>query len=562
MFSQWRQHIQRVKSVAMVSVIAGLVMGPSLSHAVLTDSLGIGNAKALSLAHAVTADPPGIDSIHFNPAGLVKLKGRQRQIKVISGSFDITLELGDYNQQRKNLLEQADTFYNDANFPIELKEDYFYDESHNSTSETEGASMMMPFFGMQDLPVLLFPIGGASYSAPESNVTFGTNVYTPLAAGFYRADDDPGRFIGQRLSFMLLTYFSPSIAVQVTDEFSFGASINFNYAGVGLELPFRSPHIGIWALPGLQDGVGCEDEIDGQLVNLCGQLNPYDVIGTLSFEVEKQLAFGFNVGFLWEPTPWFAFGFVYQSPVSMAMEGDYQWVNEQGWVDFITPLANPDPNSADPLAQITKFVLAGIGIEGIPVSEGTAFLDMEMPEHYSFGVSLQLTPQFKVNVDYKFTAWSAWQGIPVEFSESIDLLALAGVIQSDMATSNSLTFPLGLEDTWNWAAGFEYAYSDRLDLRFGIEDRPSSIPEEARSPLLPIGSGLFYGLGFGYKLDSGAQWDVGLAYFSSEVEMPGGSSRLGNSNDGSLVIYNPFPGQDITATLEVILFEMSYRSEF
>jgi len=44
--------------------------------------------------------------------------------------------------------------------------------------------------------------------------------------------------------------------------------------------------------------------------------------------------------------------------------------------------------------------------------------------------------------------------------------------------------------------------------------------------------------------------------------MPGGSSVLGNSNDGNLVIYNPFPGQDITATLEVVLLEMSIRQEF
>lgn len=50
-------------------------------------------------------------------------------------------------------------------------------------------------------------------------------------------------------------------------------------------------------------------------------------------------------------------------------------------------------------------------------------------------------------------------------------------MQSELAGPNSVKFPLGLEDTWNWAVGFEYQYSDRLVLRFGLEDRPTSIPK-------------------------------------------------------------------------------------
>ncbi|OUS04903.1 hypothetical protein A9Q81_05320 [Gammaproteobacteria bacterium 42_54_T18] len=551
MFTQQRQHTQRMTFLVAACLVVWFSMLPSTSHAVLTDNLGIGNAKAISLGHAVTADPPGIDSIHYNPAGLAKLKGRQRQVKVVTGSFAIEMEMGDYNSDRYQLLDLVDQAIIDQN--LDLPDDFLFDESKNSTSQTEGASMMIPVLGLTDLPVLLFPLGGASYSAPGSNITFGTNVYTPMAMGFYRSDDDPGRFIGQRMSFMMLTYFSPSIAIQVNDEFSVGASINFNYVGVGLELPFRSPHAGILALAGVQDLSGCGSG-DPLFDDFCGVLNPYDVIGTLTFEVEKELTFGFNIGFLWEPTPWVAFGVVYQSPVAMDMEGDYKWVNEDGWVDFIGPLTEGAAGA------IVKGV---IGIQGDKVSEGTAYLDMTYPEHLSFGVSLQITPRFKVNVDYKFTAWSEWASIPVEFSNSIDLLALASVVPDNEGTTpTNLTFPLGLEDTWNFAIGFEFALSDRIDLRFGIEDRPSSIPKASRSPLLPISDARFYGTGVGIKLESGAQLDIGMAYLHSEVEMPGGTSELGNSNNPQKVIYNPFPGQDITASVDAFLFELSYREEF
>ncbi|OUS25454.1 hypothetical protein A9Q99_21240 [Gammaproteobacteria bacterium 45_16_T64] len=545
------------QQIVMAFVMAFLFMGNA--KAVLTDSLGIGNAKALGLGHAVTADPPGIDSIHYNPAGLAKVKGRKKHVKLIAGSFDIALELGDYNEDRAALLELARIegakLGADGIPIIENPDEWFYNESYQTTSETEGASMMLPFgIGQTDFPALIFPLGGVSISPPGSGVTFGTNVYTPLAAGFYRAEDDPGRFIGQRLSFLLLTYFSPSIAVEVNDQLMFGASINFNYAGVGFEVPFRSDHLGLLALPFLQAG-DCDtaEGNAGAAIPICENLGPYDVLGTLTFSVEKELAIGFNMGVLWEPTPWLTLGAVYQSPVSMDMEGDFSWENSEKWLNFLGELSTE------------KLLASGldlIGVKGQTFVEGTANLEMEMPEHYALGMSLQLTPSVKVNVDYKFTGWSSWESIPVKFSQNIDVLALGSLVQSELAEPNSVTFPLGLQDTWNWAMGVEYQFSDQLALRMGVEDRPSSIPTESRSPLLPIASGTFYGIGFGYKAISGAQWDVGLAYFHSEVEMPGGSSDLGNSTDPTKAIYNPFQGQDITATLDVILLEMSYSQDF
>ena len=544
--------------LSLITVISILLS--TNASAVLTDNLGIGNAKALGLAHAVTADPPGIDSIHYNPAGLVKLSGRKKHLKLIAGSFDITMELGDYNDDRKALLEQAriegETLGADGIPIIANPDEWFYNESFQATSETEGATMVLPFgIGQTDLPALLFPFGGASYTPPDSNITFGTNVYTPLAAGFYRADDDPGRFIGQRFSLLMLTYFSPSIAVRVTDEFSFGASINFNYTSIGFEVPFRSDHLGLLALPFLQAG-DCDtvEGSDGAVIPICQDLFPYDVLGTLTFAVEKEMAIGFNMGLLWEPTPWVSFGVVYQSPVSMDLEGDFQWVNSDRWLSFIGELSSE------------KLLAAGLGAVGVKgqtgVIEGKASVDTKTPEHYAFGVSLQLTPTVKVNVDYKFTGWSAWETLPVQFSQNIDVLALGSLVQSELASPNSVKFPLGLEDTWNWAMGFEYQYSDRLALRCGVEDRPTSIPKASRSPLLPIASGKFYGVGFGYRTESGADLDVGLAYFHTEVKMPGGSSDLGNSTDPSKVIYNPFQGQDITATLDVVLFEIGYSQDF
>ena len=523
----------------------------SQAQAVLTDNLTIGNAKAIALGHAVTADPPGIDAIHFNPAGLADLRGRQSQYKLITGDFGITLEFGDYMDERRQVMDDArDT----GNFP----ESFFADEAHQTTSETEGATLMLPFAGMTDLPVLLGVVGGASYSPPGSRMTFATGVYTPLAVGFNRADTDPGRFIGSRLSLFRLTYFSPTIAYQLTDTLSFGAGINFNYSGVGLDLNFRGPHVGFISLREIQNE-WCGQE-EPPPVDLCGgEIDLYDELGELSVAVEDPLSLGINVGVLWKPYPWLSVGAVYQSESKMEMKGDFTWTSSDAWVDFLSPIIAEDfYGGANDFLGLLGWSLP----EGKPNLDGKAKLDMTWPEHFAFGISLQVLPSFKINADYKFTAWSAWPALPIEFSVPIDVLRLAEIGQPDVASRDKVVFPFGLEDSWNLAIGLEYQVNDQLSLRAGYEPRDTSVPPESVTPLLPVGDGTFYGLGLGYRMAGGGLLDIGIGYFESEVEMKDGASRLGNSIDPSLLIYNPYPGTDITAKLNLLLLEVSYQKRF
>lgn len=537
----------------------------SPAFSVLSEGLTLANAKALSLGNAVTADPPGIDSIHFNPAGLARIQGRKYQLKVISGQFAVELEIGDYIEPRKSQLEEMEA-------TGLFEESYFYDEALHQTSETEGASLMLPIFGMTDLPVIVAALGGASYSPPGENYTLGTNVYSPMMVGFYRADDDPGRFIGQRMSIMQLTYFSPSIGLNLTDTLSVGAALTFNYVGVGMDLPVRAPHIGIMFLGGLQgncdiamadDFIGFQD-VATQLCASGEVLGMYDQISLLEFEVENPLATGFNFGVLWSPTPWLTLGASYIASFPMEMEGWFVWTNTESWSNFIYPFTVPDQNGIV-LADQLNALLSLFGKSfptGQNVTEGDATVEMNTPEQYSFGMSLQLLPRLKVNVDYKFAGWSAWQELRVKVSEPVDLFRLGAIIQPDNVADTEIAFPFGLEDTWNWAIGFEYQYSDELVLRWGAEDRPTSLPSDGLTPLLPLGSSVLYGAGMGMKLQSGAVIEVAMGYMRSKMDIPGGTADLGNSLDANKLIYSPYAGSDIKTSLEAFLFEFSITQDF
>ncbi len=539
-------------TAGITAIVSGglLVMLALPAAATLTDSLTIGSAKAVALGHAVTADPPGIDSVHFNPAGLINLKGRQSHFKTVAGTFGIDMAFGDYDPETAAAID------------AHRDQPYFQEnDAHQSTGTTEGASLMLPFVGMTDVPVLFAPLGGVSYAAPDGRMTVATNVYSPMMVGLYRAEDDPSRWIGQRMSFMVITYFSPSFAYRINDEWTVGAAMTFNYGGVGFELPFRGGNPSIFELGELQQGpmLNCTgaDPDKPPLELLCGgNFSPYEELGYMALEVESPLNIGFNLGALWQPMPWLTFGMNYIPAMPMTMEGEFSWTSSEAWSSVLVPLVN------SPLGGQLDSIVRLLGYEfpqGQSKTEGDVTLEMEMPEQFMMGTSIKLTPRVKLNIDYKYAGWSTWEELPLELSTPIDFLRLAEYVGE--STSTALVFPLGLKDTWNWAVGMEYAWSDDLVLRVGVEDRPSSLPKGGYTPLLPMGSGKLYGAGFGLTTEYG-EVDFGMAYFRNTLDMPAGTSPLGNDTDPMNFIYNPFFGTDIKTELSVFLLELSISQQF
>lgn len=66
-------------------LIAGL---SNITHAQLGQDLSV-DLRSLALGNAVTADPPGISAVHFNPAALAKLDGLQTDVQGILANFSI-----------------------------------------------------------------------------------------------------------------------------------------------------------------------------------------------------------------------------------------------------------------------------------------------------------------------------------------------------------------------------------------------------------------------------------------------------------------------------------------
>lgn len=563
-------HSKRVLKLS-IAVCSIFFLESQLAHGAFQNDLTIGNAKALALGHAVTADPPGIDSIHYNPAGLARLKGRQLHLKGMYGMFETNYDLGDYGEYQQGLLDKtiAYQYPNGVIPPGGL--DLYYDEARNSKSKVEGATVMLPG-GMVDVPFNGGIMGGASYSPRGSNLTFGTNVYATMIGGLNRADDDPGRFFGRRQAFTHLTYFSPSIGVEVTDEFQVGFALNFSYSGFGLELPAREPHLMLWKYdhPWFQDQFCTEG---GQLtevdLNLCYKVSPYTEYGELKIEADQNLVFSFNMGFLWSPKPWFTLGVSYNSEIKNELEGD--------WAFPIDPYFNQVllDNMATSLWPLFQGITQSIGMPLAGVEEtlaqeqgGKIDVSYTLPQRLNLGFSVQVTPKLKYNLDVKWTEWSVFSDIQMEFDREVGLLTMGAIADKLLNRGrngiepDAVRYQLGLRDVTNWGMGLEYQYSDRLAFRFGYEDRPSAVPPSEPNAFIPLNDAQLYSTGFAYKTDEGSLWDFSVGYMNSKTHYPPCSAKLGNSCNPNDVAYMPYQGQDIRSELTMMLFEVMYSKHF
>ncbi|MCG8670636.1 MAG: outer membrane protein transport protein [Pseudomonadales bacterium] len=511
------------------------------ANAQMGQNLLIGNAKAVSLGNAVTADPPGIDSIHFNPAGLARIKGTKMLLKLVVGDADVRGE-----------------FYSNDEYEQLLADANLEDPMANSESEIENFAVYLPGMGLTKVPVLAAPLGGASYNPPGSNLTFGTAAYAPLMLGYTRSDDDIGRFYGREMGMARITFLSPTIGWQVSDSLAIGMGIGFSYMGVGLDLDYRAANQLIGALNSATNDICFGDDNgfvwEGVSIDLCGgEVSPFDTLFTLQVELEKTISTTFNLGFLWEPTPWLTLGMVYQSEAKDRLEGDIRVIMDDGIVNLLNAIADSNP-------LLAAVVEATGATDNGGVIESSGYIDITLPQHLAVGMSLQLLPDLKINVDYKWTETSVWEAFDFRLDESLPVLATIQFIEG--VEPDALVIPRGYEDAANFAFGLEYQYSDSLALRMGYEPRNSGIPDDKLDFLIPLGDFDLYGIGFSYRMDRDTIIDVAFAYGKSDQYIPAGSSSNGNSNRLDNFVYNPSAGLDVRSMTEFSILEFSYEAAF
>ncbi|WP_417662225.1 outer membrane protein transport protein [Pseudomonas sp.] len=520
----------------LLPIVVNLWMDTATAQ--LSQNLTIGNPKAMALGNAITADSSGIDAVHYNPAALTKLKGRQIAIKFVTGVLDIRSEF-------KAPENYGDSFFGLSDDPVA-----------NTSSRTTTSTMYFPGLGgATDVPVLFAPLAGISITPPGSKFTFANNIYAPQALGYSRGDNDPARYQGKQVAIQRITYFSPSVAYQVNDELSVGISVGFSHQALSLNEDFRAPGVLTGFTGAAQDAL-CT--IDGNpfdvLLNICGgDLGPFTDIANIDLDLQQSLSPTWNIGFLWEPVDWFAWGAVYQSEAKMKLKGKYNVSYSDDWQGFWQGLDS----------SLFGAIFSSITPDGLFDNErGNVSLDLTYPAHFSTGIKLNPIPKWQVNFDVKWTDYAAWNEFEIKFDRELDILTIASLLSPDSATPTSLILDRGYKSVWSWALGLQYQYNDRLTLRMGYEPRPSAIPGNKADVLAPIGDATLYGLGAGYQWDKDTVIDVGFNYLVSKQNIPAGSSCSINCSSIDGLVYNPYADLDVESTVKAYVFALTYRTTF
>jgi long-subunit fatty acid transport protein len=541
-----RAHPRLRPAAAAALAAAGALAAPA-AHAALTENLAV-SPVAMSMGNAVTADPPGLDSIHFNPAGLSRVPGDTRSDTLFGASLRVTAK-----------------FHQPDGFDIG---GWTEDPLNGTTSEHNKQAIFIPIVGRASprLPVAVAAGLALSWHNEGSPWTFATGTYVPQAVGIDRTKnpDDPARFDGKQVVIQRLVYLSPSVSYKVNDQFSLGVAIPIAHQGFALDTDMRFPNKLLGIIGKLQNA-WCGDNgnpLDTLGFGLCGtdssgkqsgRLNPFGEVGEMKFAATAPADITYNIGALWEPTDYLGFGAVYQSGSKTVMTGTYNFRADPMLPEFVRHMYG---------SLFGPIVAATFGFPtSIPTDQGGNFtLVLPYPAHWQFGVKLKPVSRVQLDLDAGWTDWSKWNQLTFQFDQQVKLLEMARLF--GQADSSKLVIPRGYRSVWSYGAGLQLEVWDGVKLRLGYEPRKSSVPTNkidliAPMPDLPVKS-----VGLSYEMKNGMKLETGFSYARGHYNVPAGTDCNLNCDNFFNIIYNPYAGLDVSGTLVLRYFGMKLTQPF
>jgi long-subunit fatty acid transport protein len=534
----------RRRPVAMAAAAVCLLGAVPAAQAALTENLAT-SVTAMSLGNAVTADPPGVESVHFNPAGLARLKGEIHAQSLAIAS-----------------IRTPASFRQPDGFDIG---GWTQDPLAGQSTSPARQRLYIPGVGLPNwsLPAAVIPGLSMSYNSPGSPFTFATSNYVTQAMSVDRTRDpnDPARFDGRMIQVQRLVYAAPAVGYKVSDTLSVGVSVPIAHAAFAFNTDMRLPNKLLGIVGKTQEG-WCPKE-GGNLLDtlgpgLCGggpegRLNPFQKAANFDLDLTAPIDPTINLGVLWEPNSWFGLGVVYQSGSKTVYSGRYRMAAEPMVRRFVEGL----------YSSLQGPIIAGtLGLpQNIPaVQEGNVTATIPFPSHIQVGVKLKPTTRLQFNVDANYTDWGSWDAFTFKFDQSIKLLEVARMF--GISDSTQLTIPRGYRSTLHLGYGVQAQVSDKLTLRMGYEPRKSSIPNDKLDLIAPLPDTKLYSIGLNYKLDSETDISLAASYMKGDYHVPPNGSCNMNCDNFFNVIYNPYAGLDVTGGIRVRYFGATLTKKF
>jgi long-subunit fatty acid transport protein len=521
---------------------ASQFLNPQQAEGSFNESEAI-DTRAISLANNVTADPPGIMSVYYNPAGLSNMGdgtfitlGATLGIIKMKTSFDADPNFQGFNDLNGN--KEVDPL---AGTSGTNKSERFYIPIFDTTIGNLGGPI--PF--------------GISYRSPGSKFTYAYSIYVPYIGGWDQGSDNPARYDGETVYVQHLIYAAPTVSYRIDKTLSVGASLGLGQTALGINTNARMPNQLVNVTKLLGDATqGMSNPLFDQTIPFPlfgGGLGPYDQLGKVSLDVRDDFSPSYNLGVLWEPFDWLAFGLNYQSAIKSHLSGKYTIQYSDKWQKMVAW------EGSTPIMQIVSMVF-DLPYQSVSQQTGTVTADMEWPQIVNFGIKLKPVKRLSLLADLHWSNWSSIKQDNFTFDQSIQLLQLAKYMGYSGGNYN-MVLQRDFKDTLNWGVAMEFQALDWLTLRAGYENRVSSTAEDYYDLLYAVPTVDYYGAGFGIKgsglgikmlRDIDVDLAVGYMVNKSYKIMNNGSSNLNSTVLGNGLL-NSYSGLNVEEEFAIYL---------
>ncbi|NJM34938.1 MAG: hypothetical protein HC850_09810 [Rhodomicrobium sp.] len=409
-------------------VLIALWAGAGQARGDYAQTLGIGQ-KSTNLGGAVSATADDYDVFYTNPAGAANFTGpfigigvktldtRTLKAKQVDAASPIPPGIG-------NVLNQI------------VNPDIF-------EAPREGLDVS-PESTLPGQDIAFVPSAGAYMPLPGMpNVVIGVGFGAPfVVSANFGNDDAPGNYakFNATSASILVLEASPTIGVKVNDKLNIGASIGITtlkYLQLSADLG-TSVGTGSVASANLES----DSDIGVPFAPTEFSTSPTDV--------------SFTLGLQYKITPRLSFGATYRSETPETFDG---------------------PASVD-VAPIGVF---GFDPLGGFTQDGRFNIGIELPRHIQAGLAYEVTPQWRVMGDVRWTNWSDAKGFGSPAVFNISGIDIGGQIQNQLggfgfppsAPTETLTINYKANDTFSLHLGTSYKLTPQLELQAGYVYDPS-----------------------------------------------------------------------------------------
>ena len=481
----------RILVLAGFFLVIAVSLAPTRLHAGLFEQLAV-SGRAMSMGNAATAYPPGPMAIHYNPAGLTQIEGTEFDNSIGFVYMQRTVKFTQGRAENGEYWAPFGGYFNPKNRPEGEPKDPIAGEE----GKVSNGYMVIPIVQVE-LPLLITPSMSYAHHPVNSRWAFGFGNYAPFGVGLEHDSKDPLSYLGQKAFFLRMILAAPSVAYKVTDELSVGVSVGLGVCVFSFQTKMRSPN-DMMALTGaLGENTGSlEIPILSELTLpppwFGGGESPYNTVGSLEALGEDDFTTSYNLGLLWEPKEWFAFGAVYQSESETTMSGDYTFHFSNRFQRMVKWMGS------SPLLNITSAIL-DLPTSPTRTQKGRFNLTMIWPQRFQCGIMIKPIDKVRLTCDLNWTDWEAWKALVLKFDQKIQLLRLTRLLGYQYP-ADTMYVDLGMKNTLHFSYGMEIQPVDKLKIRMGYEPRPTSIKDRYFGPV-PMPDMKIYSIGIALDID-------------------------------------------------------------